>query len=82
MKEGFVNAALPPLPAFSVPDVRIGQSLIAHIQTVNSFAGVAAWDRDANAYASYVKAFLAAVPNIEHQIGVVEHHATQAHASR
>ncbi|MBX3231998.1 MAG: hypothetical protein KIT84_20220 [Labilithrix sp.] len=77
-----MNVALPPLPVFSIPDARIGEGLIAHVQSVNSFAAVAAWDRDANAFASYVKGFLAAVPNIEYQIGVVEQHARHAHASR
>ncbi len=77
-----MNVALPPLPAFSPPDARIGEALIAHVQSINSFAAVAAWDRDANAYVSHVKSFLAAVPSIEHQISLVEQHANHHHAQR
>ncbi|MBX3231451.1 MAG: hypothetical protein KIT84_10935 [Labilithrix sp.] len=77
-----MNVALPPLPVFSIPDARVGEGLIAHVQNVNSFAAVAAWDRDANAFASHVKSFLSAVPAIEHQIAVVEQHAKHVHAHR
>lgn len=77
-----MNVALPPLPTFAIPDARIGESLIAHVQNVSSFAAVAAWDRDANAFTSYVRGFLAAIPGIEYQISVVEQHAAHAHANR
>lgn len=77
-----MNVALPPLPVFSIPDPRIGEGLIAHVQGVDSFTAVAAWDRDANAFTNYVRAFLASVPAIEHQLGVVEQHAKHVHASR
>lgn len=77
-----MHVALMPLPVFHVPDVRFGEGLVAHAQGINSFAAVAAWDRDATAFASHVRAFLVHVPHIEAHISAVEQQAMRVHAGR
>lgn len=72
----------PLLPTFVIPDARIGEALVAQVQSIDSFAAVAAWDKSANEFVSYAKSFLSSVPSIEHQINVVEQHGNQIHTKR